>query len=87
MVVVDNDETLGVDDLPPELYEAPTAPAATANADLHSLVGRPMGDVERLFIEATLQFTEQNREKAAQLLGIGARTLYRKIKEYGLQHD
>jgi len=31
-----------------------------------------------------LAFTGGNREQAAQLLGIGERTLYRKIKEYGL---
>ena len=28
---------------------------------------------------------EGNREKAATILGIGERTLYRKIKEYGLK--
>jgi transcriptional regulator with PAS, ATPase and Fis domain len=28
---------------------------------------------------------QNNREKAAKLLGIGERTLYRKIKEYNIQ--
>jgi two-component system response regulator HydG len=35
-------------------------------------------------IERTLHATGGNREQAAKLLDIGTRTLYRKIKEYGL---
>jgi two-component system response regulator HydG len=48
------------------------------------LVGKSMADIERLFIEETLKITAGNREEAATMLGIGERTLYRKIKEYGL---
>jgi DNA-binding NtrC family response regulator len=33
-------------------------------------------------IEAALKETRGNRRRAAELLGIGERTLYRKIKEY-----
>ncbi len=51
---------------------------------LASLVGKPLEEVERLFITETLKLTGGNREEAAQMLGIGERTLYRKIKEYGL---
>jgi two-component system response regulator HydG len=40
--------------------------------------------VERIFITETLRLTGGNREQAAELLGIGERTLYRKIKEYQL---
>jgi two-component system response regulator HydG len=47
-------------------------------------VGKPLAEVERLFIVETLQQTGGNRESAAELLGIGQRTLYRKIKEYQL---
>ncbi|MHC4988889.1 MAG: helix-turn-helix domain-containing protein [Planctomycetota bacterium] len=32
----------------------------------------------------TLELTGQNRAEAAKILQIGERTLYRKIKEYGL---
>ena len=49
-----------------------------------ALVGKPLAEIERLFIAETLRFTGGNREEAAAMLGIGERTLYRKIKEYGL---
>jgi len=41
--------------------------------------------VERDLIQATLELVGGNRQRAARMLGIGERTLYRKIKEYGLQ--
>ncbi len=41
-----------------------------------------MTEIERLFISETLRATGGNREEAANMLGIGERTLYRKIKEY-----
>jgi two-component system response regulator HydG len=47
-------------------------------------VGRPLEEIEKLFIAETLRVTGGNREVAASNLGIGERTLYRKIKEYGL---
>ena len=49
-----------------------------------SLVGRPREEVERILITETLKLTGGNREQAAELLGIGERTLYRKLKEYQL---
>jgi two-component system, NtrC family, response regulator HydG len=87
MIVVDFDETLDVDDLPLELE--PDLPAAITgqvdmNAGLAALVGKPLEEVERIFITETLRLTGGNREQAAGLLGIGERTLYRKIKDYGL---
>jgi DNA-binding NtrC family response regulator len=46
--------------------------------------GTKMTEVERAVIEAALKETRGNRRRAADLLGIGERTLYRKIKEYRL---
>ncbi len=46
--------------------------------------GMRMQDVERAAIEAALAETGGNRRQAAERLGIGERTLYRKIKEFGL---
>lgn len=85
MVVVDIDEVLDVDDLPSELVPVgPAAEAASPNDGIHELVGKSMADIEALFIGETLKATGGNREEAATMLGIGERTLYRKIKEYGL---
>jgi len=42
-------------------------------------------DVERTAIEKALNRFDGNRRKAARALGIGERTLYRKLKEYGLE--
>jgi DNA-binding NtrC family response regulator len=44
--------------------------------------GMSMAEVERATIEAALAHTRGNRRKAAEMLGIGERTLYRKLKEY-----
>ncbi len=46
--------------------------------------GMTMQDLEREAIGAALRQVGGNRRKAADVLGIGERTLYRKIKEYGL---
>ena len=50
-----------------------------------SLAGTSLEQLEKRAIRETLRLTAGNREKAAQLLGIGERTLYRKLKDYGLR--
>ncbi len=85
MVVVDYDEVLDIDDLPAELAPIDGEVASATGSDgLHDLVGRPISEIEALFIGETLKATGGNRVEAADMLGIGERTLYRKIKEYGL---
>ena len=46
--------------------------------------GMSIAEAEKQLIHKTLAFTNGNREQAAKILGIGARTLYRKLKEYDL---
>ncbi len=50
-----------------------------------SLAGTSLELIEKRAIRETLRLTAGNREQAAKLLGIGERTLYRKLKEYGLR--
>ena len=50
----------------------------------YQLVGKSLSEVERDLIAETLDALGGNRQKVAEKLGIGERTLYRKIKEYDL---
>ena len=89
MVVLDIDGILDVDDLPPELMDESAAPSATASTSGGplELVGQTMDEIERWAIEQTLQLTSGNREEAARILDIGARTLYRKLEKYQAGDD
>jgi DNA-binding NtrC family response regulator len=44
--------------------------------------GMTMAEIERAAIQAALAATKGNRRKAAQMLGIGERTMYRKLRDY-----
>ena len=43
-----------------------------------------LSEIEKMAIQHALAANNGNREKTAKQLGIGARTLYRKLKEYDL---
>jgi len=82
MVVMCDHEQLDVRDLPPEIAQRrQLGPGGRAPADL---AGVSLNELEKQAIIDTLAKTGNNREKAAKILGIGERTLYRKIKEYNL---
>ena len=83
MVVLDVDGVLDVDDLPPELAD-PKLPTGSVAHGLDHLVGQPLDAYEQHAIQETLKLTSGNREEAARILCIGARTLYRKLEKYGL---
>jgi len=86
MVAMCDGDTLDLRDLPPEVSRVRQlqAPAESAEYSQDEMAGRPLEEVEREHIRRTLELTGQNRAEAAKILQIGERTLYRKIKEYGL---
>ena len=86
MVVLAPGDVLTVDLLPAEIAgPATSAGDKSAGAGgIGGLVGISIEQAEVELIRNTLKLTEGNREKAAKVLGIGERTLYRKIKEYNL---
>ncbi len=83
-VVQDIDGVIGVDDVQETEVVSKTPAPAPANGT-PSLVGRPLSEVERYYIEKALALTQGNREEAARMLGIGERTLYRVIQDWKLQ--
>ena len=73
-VALARSDRIGVDDLPPELVAAPPVLAVPGQI-------RTLAEVEHDYIAAALRASGGNRAKAAQALGIGAATLYRKLKQ------
>jgi len=89
MVVLAAGPRLTVLDVPPEIIgeQAGTALVHVPQPQLAlaQFAGMNLAELEKQAIEKTLEMVQGNREQAAKILGIGERTLYRKIKEYGLK--
>ena len=82
MVVMCDRDRLDVQDIPPEITQRRQL---TAGSGVVAGLGAvSLDELEKQAIEETLAKTNGNREKTAKILGIGERTLYRKIKEYNL---
>ncbi|MBN2310365.1 MAG: sigma-54-dependent Fis family transcriptional regulator [Candidatus Hydrogenedentes bacterium] len=65
----------------PQHVRKSTAPEVS---EIRILTGTPMSEVERIVIEETMKVCDYNKERCAKTLGIGLRTLYRKLKAYDL---
>lgn len=73
-VVLDKDGIIELDDLPEHISETPSE-----SRTLTIPVGTSLEEIERRAIHATLRMTDGDKKLAAKLLGIAARTIYRKI--------
>ena len=80
MVVRARGNILTVDDLPPEIGTAP----GSDQDGWQFLAGKTVEEVERNHIRVNLDLASGNRQRAAKAMGMSERTLYRKLKEYGL---
>lgn len=78
-VVMSKDRVIGVDDLPPSV-------TADSEGDVIKIpVGTSMDEAEREIIRQTLAANRNNKSRTADVLGIGRKTLHRKLAEYNLQ--
>jgi len=75
-------DTIGPDDLSPEILGGGIPPSAAGPIPLPA--PRTLEEIERDAIRAALRETGGNKTQAARVLGIGLRTLHRKVKEYGI---
>ncbi len=74
-VILTDGSRIEPEDLPEEISAAP--PPRPLHGDL-----RPLAEVEREHILAVLEACGGNKARAAERLGIGTATLFRKLKEY-----
>jgi len=88
MVVLARGPVLDVEDIPLNVVEAVATEGLLAlppgRSAVAQLTGRTVREVERELITQTLEHTDGDRSEAALMLGISERTLYRKLKRYGL---
>ncbi|MEZ4588488.1 MAG: sigma-54 dependent transcriptional regulator [Gemmatimonadales bacterium] len=71
--------TIEVGDLPPRVADAGRAAALVAGAAERRL---SLDDVERMYIEEVLRQAGGNKSRAAEILGLDRKTLYRKLEDY-----
>jgi len=79
--------TIEPDDLPRRIYSDSKQPEITSVAggiSLAQIAADATAKAEQEAINKALLEAGGNREKAADLLGIGRKTLYRKLKQYGI---
>lgn len=82
MVVMAQGDTLKVEDIPVHIF----SPQEAARVSVEEpMVGMSLAEMERRLIQNTLASVKGNRGASAKLLGIGERTLYRKLDRYGLK--
>ena len=69
--------------LPPGFGQAPVRTSAEDPDAVRLGVGTTVEEAERLLILKTLEATNNNKTRAAEILGISLKTLHNKLKEYG----
>jgi len=81
-VVLCRSEVMGLEDLPEPIAGSASSGAAQGDG-LFIPFGMPLEEVERRLIDETLKRAGGDKKTAARLLGIAARTIYRKLGESG----
>jgi DNA-binding NtrC family response regulator len=77
-IILSKSDEIQPEDLPPEIAGTPAVPAVS---------GGSLEAMERQHIAATLRQVGGHRGKAAALLAVDPKTLYRKILAYGIKPD
>jgi DNA-binding NtrC family response regulator len=80
VVFAEGRRALDLSDLPDALREV-----ESAGEKLELQVGMTVDEAERQLIAATLRHCGNDKPRAAAMLGIGLRTLYRKLKQYAVR--
>jgi DNA-binding NtrC family response regulator len=85
-LIVANEGAITPQHLPHEFGGSPGSRGETKVVDTDCVrltVGTTIDEAEKALIQFTLQHTNNNRTRAAEILGISLKTLFNKLKEYG----
>ena len=80
-VIIARERIITVEDLPDSIRGAEHEDDAPRTVEIE--IGSTMDVIEKKIILETLSLTKGDKTRAAQMLGIGRKTLYRKLQEYG----
>ena len=78
-VVMAGGPLVGIEDLPPGVR------SSGEERDVRVPVGSSLAEAEKILIRETLAAQGGNKSRTAEVLGIGRKTLYQKIEEYGIE--
>jgi DNA-binding NtrC family response regulator len=87
IMILEEPERLAENHFPPHILDGRN-PRSSARAGTTGLTGlQPLAEVERTQILYTLEMTDNNKSKAARILGISRQTLREKLRQYGEVDD
>ncbi|HRY56056.1 MAG TPA: helix-turn-helix domain-containing protein, partial [Spirochaetia bacterium] len=78
-VVMARGSLVGLDDLPPNVR------SSGEERDVRIPPGSSLAEAEKILIRETLAAQGGNKSRTAEILGIGRKTLYQKLEDYGLE--
>ncbi|MFZ1700469.1 MAG: sigma 54-interacting transcriptional regulator [Pyrinomonadaceae bacterium] len=93
-IIIGSGRQIEIDDLPEAVGQSASEASAHARFERATAGGEgrdiglkielpsAMDEIEKQVIEATLDYTEGDKSRAARLLNIGRKTLYRKLEQY-----
>ncbi len=93
-IIIASGRQIELDDLPDAISRSSTTAFANVRLErataagegraigIHVELPAAMDEIEKQVIEATLDYTEGDKSRAARLLNIGRKTLYRKLEQY-----
>jgi transcriptional regulator with PAS, ATPase and Fis domain len=81
-VILAGEGEIQMSHLPGQAAPKPVAPQPTPDNVLQIPVGRPMNEVEEAYLRLTLKHANNNKRRAAEMLGLCLRTLHNKLRTY-----